>query len=151
MGELVLGPFTVQADVNATRAAYVNSPAVDPLCCNACATFLLAASSGALPSKVATILQQLGADAAKPVEAWGAPDGGFLQVWWPFIGTVVSSDPNNEQSVPIGEGQTLRFTSDYPAPSWVPTPGHEVPALEFTWVGGPVRDLERRAWTAANR
>ena len=152
MAQIAVGPFNVEVDADATRAAYSNSPAVDPSCCNACATFMLAVSTKTLPSKLLDILKQLGADPSKPVEAWGAPDGGFLQVWWPFVGAFVAGgDPNNEQSFTIGEGQTVLVTADYPAPDWIPTPGLDVPALELTWVGTAVQELEKRASTPTHQ
>ncbi len=139
-------------DREATIAAYRSSRGPDPACCNACATFLLAITSGALSKPLLELLDHLGVDAAKPVEAWGAPDGGFLQVWWPFIGTI-GPKQGIEQGQPgvVAEGQAFRITTDYPHPDWSPPPGFDVPAVELTWTGEAVRELERRAWTPARR
>jgi hypothetical protein len=151
MAQIDIGPFTVEVDAEATRAGYATSPGVDPSCCNACATFMQAVSTKSLSSKLMDILNRLGADPSKPVEAWGAPDGGFLQVWWPFVGTFAADNPNNEESFMIGEGQSVRVTTHYPAPDWIPPPGLDVPALELTWVGTAVQELERRTTTPTHQ
>ena len=151
MAQIEIGPFTLEVDADATRVGYTTSPAVDPSCCNACATLMQAVSTKSLSPKLVEILNRLGVDPSKPIEAWGAPDGGFLQVWWPFVGTFAVHDPSNEESFSIGEGQSVRVTADYPAPDWVPTPGLDVPALELTWVGTAVQELERRATTPTHQ
>jgi len=142
-----LGPWLLHSDVEATRAAYRTSTVVDPHCCNACATFTLALESGALPASFLTTLRALGIDPSKPAEAWGAPDSGFLQIWWPFIGTLRPQENHEgEGSMALAEGQSCRVTHHYPHPSWPVSDGQEVPALELTWSSDDLRQLETKAW-----
>jgi hypothetical protein len=143
-----LGSLSIDVDVEGTRAAYASSPPVDPTCCNACATFLLAVKENQLPSALVDVLRDIGIDLPRPVEAWGAPDGGFLQVWWPFVENARST-VTREQPIPLGQGQTLGVTTHYPQPAWGFSPDRDVPAIEFTWIGEALRQLESRAWTPA--
>jgi len=142
-----LGPWLLEADVEATRAAYGSSNGIDPHCCNACATFALALESGVLPPSLLAALRALGIDPNKPAEAWGAPDGGFIQIWWPFIGTLrPRENSEGDESIVLTEGQSCRVTHHYPHPSWSGRDGQELPALELTWTSDDLRQLESRAW-----
>ena len=142
-----LGPWMLQSDVEATRAAYSTYNGLDPRCCNACATFTLALEIGALPVSLLDALRALGVDPSKPSEAWGAPDSGFLQIWWPFIGILIpQEDGQQSESLALAEGQSCRVTHHYPHPDWPVSQGLEVPAFELTWTSDELRELETKAW-----
>lgn len=135
----------VQVDRVATVAAYQSSPTPDPKCCNACATFVLAANRGALPRPVLALLEELGVDVAKPMEAWGIPESGLLQIWWPFIAKV-QPRPSDRRVLIAEKSLECRITADYPHPDWSLAPGFEMPAVELTWTSEVIKDLEREAW-----
>jgi hypothetical protein len=148
MTRLQLGPFTVDVDVDATRRLYQALENPDPQCCNACATFLLLVERRMLPDALVQFMSGAGITPSKPVEAWGAPDGGFLQVWWEFIGrsTTPGAVFDNTPIVELEPGVRYAVTDHHPPSSWALERKQTLPALEVTWEHDAVRYLEGDAW-----
>jgi hypothetical protein len=142
---IALDTLILSAEPKLTAALYADAPPVNPLCCNACATFARVIDDRLLPARLTDFLCELGVVPATPVEAWGAPDGGFLQVWWP----VVIHPPLPSEVVNIGGGATVTLTEHYPHPSWEVSPEHLLPAVELTWDSKELIAVERHAWHRA--
>jgi hypothetical protein len=147
MTRVHLGPFTVDADVDATRGLYRMLEAPNRECCNACATFLLLVERHMLPAAFVEFMTATGIDPGKPVEAWGAPDGGFLQVWWEFIGQSKVAEPRDGTStVELEAGIRYTVTDHHPPSNWALERKERLPALEVTWEQDAIRYLEADAW-----
>jgi hypothetical protein len=147
MTGLRLGPFAVDADVDATRSLYQILEAPDRECCNACATFLMLVERRMLPSVVVQFMCGAGIDPTKPVEAWGAPDGGFLQVWWEFVGQWSTVEPTDESPmVELEAGIQYTLTDNHPPSNWAFERKQKLPALEVTWQQDAIRYIEATAW-----
>ena len=126
-------------EVEQTQLYYSEAVSPDPSCCNACATFLLAVQRDQIPAEVRTFCKQAGIDISKPVEAWGAPDGGFLQMWWPFAGLQAGGvDPSKK--VQFSGGFTCCITNSFPGAQ------PQELAVELTWESATLTALEGEAW-----
>ena len=148
MALVTLGELTIEVDVERTRRLYQGAPPPDPQCCNACATLLFVIEREALPPILLDFMSQVGINPGRPVEAWGVPDGGFLQVWWEFVGDIASSALADEgESVEIEPGVVCRVTADHPPSNWAVSHSMRLPAIELTWEGDAVKAFERQAWT----
>ena len=79
-------PTTTPAAVDASADAAT----LDASCCSACATYLYALRIGRVPVQVLDFLRAVGANAASPLEMWGAPDSGFLAGTYELRGRMLS-------------------------------------------------------------
>jgi hypothetical protein len=106
-------------DVSATRALYSKMGNLSPECCLECAVVGRGVSQDLLPERFATMLASMGVDTHRPTGVWGAADKGFLQFWYPFVGTdaaagtLVSAQPVDEAS-----GVTWLVTDSFPTKGW---------------------------------
>jgi hypothetical protein len=140
MKELSIGSMKVAVDAALTTQGHASGKSPDPLCCNACATFLLVVARGFIPPEVMSFFAAAGIDPSRPIEAWGAPDGGFLQVWWPFVGAAHETIP--AAMTTFGSGLTCRFTDNFPRPRWPVEPAR-ILAVELTWQDQAITELEQ--------
>ena len=145
--ETSLGPVRVSADIAATRALYETATGPDPACCNACATFLLMLERRVLPEALVRFMAEIGIEPSKPVEAWGAPDGGFLQVWWEFVGHVQGARVDDDaSSFQLEPGIRYAVTTNHPPSDWYVARKQTLPALQVTLEHDRIRYLEGEAW-----
>ena len=143
---LTLRTLAVRVNVEATRELYTEMLPPDVHCCNACATFALAIEREAYPHELLEFLRAAGVDPARPAEAWGAPDAGYLGVWWPFIPDSTGDDSMTmEEQVEVAPGLTIEVTAHYPRPDAVTQRG-DAPALDVNWVSDDLVKLELEAW-----
>lgn len=136
--------LSIDIDQVQTRLLYATLSPPDPQCCIDCRTFLEATRKKKLPPDLISFMNSLGIRPDSPVEAWGAPDAGFLQVWWPFVGRAPAPDDASLVVKPSRDSE-LKIAMNYPCPEFRPTAGFEMPALEFTWNGPAVQQLKDEA------
>lgn len=150
---MIAAPFfqwQAELDPNATAQAYRQlSTRLDPLCCNACATFLHALEQDSLPAEVRSFLQSAGVDIRNPQEVWGAPDQGVLMGWWVLAGRIQSGEWGGNAEGAFAEpvaGFKCWLTGELamaPAPAFAGLP---LLQLEFHWEHPLLSELEREAW-----
>jgi hypothetical protein len=134
-------------DITATRALYEAATGPDPACCNACATFLLMVERGVLPENLVRFMAETGIEPSRPVEVWGAPEGGFLQVWWEFVGEVQGHRADDDDcSYEVEPGIRCAVTTNHPRSDWAVARKLALPALEITWEHDRIRYIEGEAW-----
>lgn len=143
--------WQVELDPGATAAAYRRlSTRLDPSCCSACATFLLAAEREVLPAEVLSFLASAAADLRNPQEVWGAPDAGFLSGWWVFAGQIESGEWTGGAANAYAEpapGFRCWLTGELamaPPPAFAG--GHPLVQFEFEWEHPLLPELEHEAW-----
>jgi hypothetical protein len=140
MTRFFLNDNSLDVDVDQTRAMYIGLQELDLLCCNACAATFVCLKRNAFPPELMSALSHVGVDLTKPVQAWGAPDGGFLQIWWPVVVSALGAET---PSLTYRTGDfKVELTWHYPAPGFTPRAGFDVPAIELTWSGSAVKSLE---------
>jgi hypothetical protein len=84
--------WRLEVEPNVTREAYTVLAEPDPSCCDACATFRSIVKRQFLPPRLQQFLLAVGADPAKPAEVFGAPESGFINAWWFFVGRVLDGE-----------------------------------------------------------
>ena len=116
----VIGERPIAVDVNATRALYTQFGDVSPACCLECAVLERGVSRNLLPQRFASMLASMGVDIHRPADVWGAADKGFLQFWYPFVGTDAThaGTPVSGQVVDETSGSTWLVTENFPAKGW---------------------------------
>ena len=139
----------LEVDVQATRKAYEVLSEVDVSCCNACAVHVEAVKTGAFPPSFIEELERAGIDPLRPLEVWGAPDGGFLNGWFLFVGSVQeewTGDGEGAFQSPV-EGFKFWATGQL---SMRPPPeleGRQLAQIEFLWENSPVlKRLDALVW-----
>ncbi len=140
-----LGSLEIPLDMAETRALGSILDPVDPKCCNACATLLLAVQQNALPLPASSFLAEADIDVMRPVEAWGAPDGGYLGVWWPLVSTAEFVRSIQEPDGALGAETRISIVSSFPRPEALRN-RPDVAALELDWHDPVVSELAERAW-----
>ena len=143
MTQVSIGKQTLGVDIESTQDLYRSLPVVDPTCCNGCATFLLALDRKILPRELTDLVSRMGIRLDRPIEVWGAPDGGFLQIWWPFVNTPDFEGFNPSQPlVELDPGIRCGITTHAPQPDWAISRDIRIPILEITWQHDIVQQLE---------
>jgi hypothetical protein len=135
-----------QLDPVATADATRNLTAVDPECCNACATLLQIVQRGRLPVALAEAFAVSGADPLRAVDVWGAPEQGFLQAVWWLVGELPEPAPSNGWTDGTCHWKVGRASRTR---AGTPFAGGSTLELEVTWDGSEeLIELERSTWSA---
>jgi hypothetical protein len=149
MDETKFYHWSVQLDPDRSAAAYIALPSLDRSCCNACAVTLAAAERDMLPQSVTAFLRAAGVDLRKPQDTWGAPDQGFVNTWWLFIGHLTParwSGAGTDAFVEPSPGFRCWLTEDI-AMRTDPAFG-DAPLVQFevAWQSDALMALEQSVW-----
>ncbi len=141
--------WRVEVDPEATRAAYAQLDAPDPLCCNACAAFHETLRREHVPGAVIDFLLRAGADPVKVQEVWGAPDGGFLNGWWVVVGRMADAEwdgSGDRAFVEPAPGFKCWITGEPSVRPPTALDGMPLLQLEFEWLDEQLLPRLASAW-----
>ena len=141
--------WRVEADPALTARVVSQREALDRTHCNLCAVWMAAVERQLVPATVLEFLAHVGVDTSRPVELWGAPDGGFLGGWFDFAGHLTDGAWAGGSSGAYAEpapGFVCWVTgtpSMQPSPEYADSP---VAQFEFEWTSNDVTQLESEVW-----
>lgn len=114
---------------------------LDPACCPECAVFVASVGKSASLAPLEALLRRLGLDPMRPVEVWGAADGGFLEGWWSFSAQLTAPDSATafESSVELSPGLAAWLAIDKSA-AQLAVDGDTALTLTFHWASSEITE-----------